>query len=135
MSDRTMEVLPLPRCCPTPRGLRLGTPIPNKCTLQVLSGLASLTPQWFCDLWAAAQVGDLARAQKLNDYIYPMIRVIYGAPPLLNMHTRIKVALRHLGIITADVPRPPLLPIERDEAEQICRVVDGAGLAGAVLCR
>jgi DNA-binding transcriptional LysR family regulator len=34
MSDRTMEVLPLARCCPTPRGLRLGTPIPNKCTLQ-----------------------------------------------------------------------------------------------------
>jgi DNA replication protein DnaC len=36
MSDRTMEVLPLARCCPTPRGLRLGTPIPNKCTLHAL---------------------------------------------------------------------------------------------------
>jgi hypothetical protein len=35
MSDRTMEVLPLPRCCPTVRALRLGTLIPNKCTLQV----------------------------------------------------------------------------------------------------
>jgi 4-hydroxy-tetrahydrodipicolinate synthase len=101
----------------------------------VLSGLASLTPQWFCDLWAAAQTGDLAGAQKLNDYIYPMIRVIYGAPPLLNMHTRIKVALRHLGIIATDVPRPPLLPIVHDEAERICRVVDAAGLTGAALCR
>jgi tetratricopeptide (TPR) repeat protein len=29
-----MEVLPLPRCCPTLRGPLLGTPIPNKCTLQ-----------------------------------------------------------------------------------------------------
>ena len=34
MSDRTMEVLPLPRGCPTRRGLLRGTPIPNKCTLQ-----------------------------------------------------------------------------------------------------
>jgi Transposase DDE domain group 1 len=33
MSDRTMEVLPLPRCCPTLQGLLLGTPILNKCTL------------------------------------------------------------------------------------------------------
>ena len=38
MSDRTMEVLPLPRCCSTLRGLRLGTQIPNKCTLQVDHG-------------------------------------------------------------------------------------------------
>jgi hypothetical protein len=36
MSDRTMAVLPLPRCCPTLPGLRLGTLIPNKCTLQAL---------------------------------------------------------------------------------------------------
>jgi hypothetical protein len=38
MSDRTMEVLPLPRCCPTLRGLRLGTLIPNKCTLHAELG-------------------------------------------------------------------------------------------------
>jgi hypothetical protein len=35
MSDRTMEVLPLPRCCPTVPGLLLVTLIPNKCTLHV----------------------------------------------------------------------------------------------------
>ena len=34
-----MEVLPLPRCCPTLRGLLLGTPIPNKCTLQASRGV------------------------------------------------------------------------------------------------
>lgn len=94
----------------------------------ILSGLASLTPQWFCDLYAAAQAADLARAQKLNDAIYPIVRVIYGAPPLLNMHTRIKVALRHLGVIATDVPRPPLLPIPPEEQKRICRVVDDAGL-------
>jgi transposase InsO family protein len=37
MSDRTIEVLPLPRCCPTLRGPLLGTPILNKCTLQELA--------------------------------------------------------------------------------------------------
>jgi hypothetical protein len=41
MSARTMEVLPLPRCCPILRGLRLGTSIPNKCTLQAPSGVTS----------------------------------------------------------------------------------------------
>lgn len=96
----------------------------------ILSGLASLTPRWFCDLYAAVQAGDLAQAQKLNDSIYPTIRVIYGAPPLLNMHTRIKVALRHLGVIATDIPRPPLLPIPSEEAMRICRVVDEAGLMG-----
>jgi fatty-acyl-CoA synthase len=48
MSDRTMEVLPLPRCCPTLRGPLLGTPIPNKCTLQAFAG------GWF-------HSGDMAR--------------------------------------------------------------------------
>jgi 4-hydroxy-tetrahydrodipicolinate synthase len=97
----------------------------------ILSGLASLTPQWFCDLWAATQAGDLARAQKLNDDIYPIVRVVYGAPPLLDMHTRIKVALKHLGLIATDLPRRPLLPIAPEEAKRICRVVEEAGLLGA----
>jgi dihydrodipicolinate synthase/N-acetylneuraminate lyase len=48
------------------------------------------------------------------------------------MHTRIKVALRHLGVIAEDVPRPPLLPIAPDEAERIRRVVDDSGLGKAV---
>jgi hypothetical protein len=37
MRDRTMEVLPLARCCPTLRGLLFGTLIPNKCTLQAVA--------------------------------------------------------------------------------------------------
>ena len=44
MSDRTMEVLPLPRCCPTLRGLRLGTPILNKCTLQLYRQSPAVAP-------------------------------------------------------------------------------------------
>jgi hypothetical protein len=35
-----MEVLPLPRCCPTLRGLLIGTPILNKCTLHPSSRIA-----------------------------------------------------------------------------------------------
>jgi hypothetical protein len=42
-----MEVLPLARCCPTLRGPRLGTPIPNKCTLQ------GLRVAWAPGLYAA----------------------------------------------------------------------------------
>ena len=42
-----MEVLPLPRCCPTLRGLRLGTLIPNKCTLQAFKAKVAKLPAEF----------------------------------------------------------------------------------------
>ena len=65
----------------------------------ILSGLASLTPHWLIDLWRAAQARDLEAMRAASDRLYPIVRTIYGAPPLIDMHTRIKVGLKKLGLI------------------------------------
>src|SRR5262249_7726831 len=57
----------------------------------ILSGLASLTPHWLIDLWHASEARDLDAMRAASDRLYPIVRSIYGAEPLIDMHTRIKV--------------------------------------------
>ena len=94
----------------------------------VLSGLASLTPHLFVDLLAATRAGDLNAMRAVNDRFYPIVRSIYGARPIMDMHTRIKVALHHLGIIANPLPRPPLPPVSGAVADAVRRTIDAAGL-------
>ncbi len=82
----------------------------------LLSGLASLTPGLLCDLWTAAAAADLTAMRAASDRLHPIVRAIYGAPPIIYMHTRIKVGLKALGIIDNSAPRPPLLEV-RPEIE------------------
>jgi 4-hydroxy-tetrahydrodipicolinate synthase len=95
----------------------------------ILSGLASLAPRQLVALWEAAKAEDLKGMRRANDALYPIVRSIYGAPPLMDMHTRIKVALRHMGVIATALPRPPLMPVGEAVAERIRSTVDRAGLA------
>jgi 4-hydroxy-tetrahydrodipicolinate synthase len=74
----------------------------------ILSGLASLTPDLLVELWRAAQAGDLRAMRRADARLHPVVRAIYGARPLMDMHTRIKVGLRHLGVIDGALPAPPL---------------------------
>ena len=64
-----------------------------------------------------------------SDALYPIVRSIYGAPPRMDMHTRIKAGLKHLGVIRSAVPRAPLLPVSTEVAATVARAVDAAGLA------
>ncbi len=57
-----------------------------------------------------------------------IVGAIYGAPPRRDMHTRIKEALRHLGVIDCAIPRAPLLPVSDDVAAEVARTVEEAGL-------
>jgi 4-hydroxy-tetrahydrodipicolinate synthase len=98
----------------------------------ILSGLASLTPHWLIDLWRAADARDLGAMRTASDRLYPIVRTIYGAPPLIDMHTRIKVGLKKLGLIANATPRPPLMPVLPDIVAQVERVVDTSGLAAEV---
>ena len=50
----------------------------------------------------------------------------------MDMHTRIKAGLEHLGVIDCAMPRAPLLPISDDLAAHVARTVDEAGLARLV---
>ncbi len=98
----------------------------------ILSGMASLIPDLLCDIWAAAEAGDLAALRALNDRLYPIVRSIYGPPPLIEMHTRIKVALKHLGVIDNAMPRRPLLPVTPDVVARVTAIVDASDLKARV---
>lgn len=92
----------------------------------LLSGLASLAPRELVDLWRAGEARDLAAMRAASDRLYPIVRGIYGAPPLMDMHTRIKAALCAMGVIAYDHPRPPLqplLPEVRDRVTALSRTV------------
>jgi len=95
----------------------------------ILSGLGSLTPDFLCDMWEASRAEDLRAMRAAGDRLYPVVRTIYGAPPRMDMHTRIKVGLRHLGIIECATPRGPLLPASREVEQRVIDTVDRAGLA------
>jgi 4-hydroxy-tetrahydrodipicolinate synthase len=94
----------------------------------ILSGLASLTPHFLVDLWRATEARDLDTMRAADARLRPIVAAIYGAPPRMDMHTRIKEALRHLGIIDCAIPRAPLLPVSNGVAAGIVRAVDEAGL-------
>lgn len=97
----------------------------------ILSGLASLLPDLLVALWQASARNDLPAMREANARLYPLERAIYGAPPAMDMHTRIKVALHHLGVIASPLPRAPLPPISAEVARQVVAAVDAAGLRRA----
>jgi 4-hydroxy-tetrahydrodipicolinate synthase len=99
----------------------------------ILSGLASLTPHWLIDLWHASEASDLNAMRAASDRLYPIVRSIYGAEPLVDMHTRIKVGLKKLGIIANATPRPPLMPALPEIAASVERVIESSGLAAEVV--
>lgn len=94
----------------------------------ILSGLGSLVPEHLTRLWAAAEKSDLVSMRQVNDQLYPIVRGIYGAPPIMNMHSRIKVALAYLGVIAHAQPRPPLPQIPADEVRSIQTMVEEWGV-------
>jgi 4-hydroxy-tetrahydrodipicolinate synthase len=96
----------------------------------VLSGLASLAPQLFVELWQASRADDLRAMRAANERLHPIVRAIYGPPPLIDMHTRMKVGLKALGIIVNADPRPPLMPVEPELCERISATVGAAHRAG-----
>lgn len=98
----------------------------------ILSGLASLAPHWLIELWQAAQARDLDAMRVASDKLYPIVRSIYGAAPLIDMHTRIKVGLQKLGVIANATPRPPLMPVLPEIVAQVERAVDASGLSAAI---
>ena len=89
----------------------------------LLSGLASLTPAWLLDLWQAAEAGDLAEMRMTSDRLYPIVRAIYGSPPIIDMHSRIKIGLQSLGVIDNATPRLPLMPVKPEIAKRVVSAV------------
>jgi 4-hydroxy-tetrahydrodipicolinate synthase len=93
----------------------------------LLSGAGSVIPDLQVALFRAVQEKDLARAQAINDRIYPLAQAFY-APPFLDMHNRMKECLVLLGRIDKAVMRPPLFKLKDDEIDRLRGALIEAGL-------
>lgn len=98
----------------------------------ILSGLASLVPHLFVELWDAARATDLAAMRRASDRLHPIVRGIYGETPLIDMHTRIKGALQALGVIANADPRSPLMPLLPEVARRVGSIANAARDNGSI---
>src|SRR5207244_12099217 len=98
----------------------------------ILSGLVSLAPHLFIELWQASLADDLKTMRAANERLYPIVRAIYGPAPIMDMHTRMKVGLKALGLIDNADPRPPLLPVLPALCDAIATTVCAACAAGDI---
>jgi 4-hydroxy-tetrahydrodipicolinate synthase len=93
----------------------------------LLSGAGSVIADLQVALFQAVQAKDLARAQAINDRIYPMVQAFY-APPFLDMHNRMKEALVLLGRMERAVVRPPLMKLGPHEILRLKQAIAEARL-------
>ena len=88
----------------------------------LLSGSGSVIADLQVALFRAVQAKDLARAQAINDRIYPTAQCFYAAPGC-DMHNRMKEALVLLGRQERAVVRPPLMKLPQAEIEKVARAL------------
>ena len=100
----------------------------------LLSGAGSVIAGLQAALFDAVQAKDLARAQALNDRIYPLARAFY-APPFLDMHNRMKECLVLLGKLGKAVVRPPLVKLPPAEIARLHMALRESGLLDETAAR
>jgi 4-hydroxy-tetrahydrodipicolinate synthase len=93
----------------------------------LLSGAGSVVPDLQVALFEAVKAKDLARAQRINDRLYPVQQAFY-APPFLDMHNRMKECLVMLGRLDRAVVRPPLVKLPAAEIARLKAALDAAGI-------
>jgi len=98
----------------------------------ILSGLVSLAPHLFIELWQASVADDIKAMRAVNERLYPIVKMIYGPAPIVDMHTRMKMGLKALGLIRNADPRPPLLPVLPELCDVIATTVGTARRAGDI---
>lgn len=93
----------------------------------LLSGAGSVIADLQVQLFRAVKAQDLARAQAINDRIYPLAQAFY-APPFLDMHNRMKECLVLLGRVREAHVRPPLMKLTPGEIARLGRALQAAAL-------
>lgn len=93
----------------------------------LLSGAGSVVPDLQVALFEAVKAKDLARAQRINDRLYPVQQAFY-APPFLDMHNRMKECLVILGRLDRAVVRPPLVKLPAAEIARLRVALEQAGI-------
>lgn len=123
---RTLQSLPRPVTVLTTHSAWLMSSLTMGCE-GLLSGAGSIIADLQVALFEAVQARDLARAQAVNDRIYPMAQAFY-APPFLDMHNRMKECLVMLGRLESAVMRPPLVKLGQAELDRLRAALEAAGL-------
>jgi 4-hydroxy-tetrahydrodipicolinate synthase len=98
----------------------------------ILSGLVSLAPHLFVELWQASVADDLKAMRAINERLHPIVRAIYGPAPVMDMHTRMKVGLKVLGVVANADPRPPLMAVLSELCDAISETVRTALRVGDI---
>jgi 4-hydroxy-tetrahydrodipicolinate synthase len=93
----------------------------------LLSGSGSVIAGLQTQLFRAVQAGDLNRAKRINDRIFPTAQAFY-APPLADMHNRMKEALVMLGRLPNAIVRPPLVKLPAAEIKRLRTALESAQL-------
>ena len=126
---RTLQSLPRPVTVLTTHSAWLMASLTMGCH-GLLSGAGSVIPDLQVELFVAVQAKDLARAQAVNDRIYPLAQAFY-TPPFLDMHNRMKECLVMLGRLEKAVVRPPLMKLGKVELDRLQAALIASGLLGA----
>ncbi len=128
-SIRTLQSLPRPVTVLSTHSSWLMSSLVMGCG-GLLSGAGSVAADLQVALWQAVQAKDLARAQAVNERLYPLQQAFY-APPFLDMHNRMKEALVLLGRMERAVVRPPLVKLGAAEIERLRKAIAQARIAPA----
>jgi 4-hydroxy-tetrahydrodipicolinate synthase len=126
---RTLQALPRPVTVLSTHSAWLMASLVLGCQ-GLLSGAGSVIADLQAALWRAVEAKDLARAQALNDRIYPLVQAFY-APPFLDMHNRMKEALVLLGRLKRAVVRPPLMKLPESEIARLRAALGDARITTA----
>ena len=85
-----------------------------------LVGFAGFVPELIVKLVHTALSGDLAGANRVQEYIYRLNKMVYRfGEPSSDAHQRMKIAMTLQGRFPSMVVRPPLRPLGEEEMERI----------------
>ena len=93
-----------------------------------LVSLAAILPEPIVELQRAVDLGDIDRAKKCHDRIYPIARAIYGTAPGYRANARLKTCLRLLGRFPDDRLRSPIERLPGNEAKRLEQLLKTEGL-------
>ena len=93
----------------------------------IISGSGSVISAFLAELFHHVENNDLFAAREVYEKMYPLMRVFY-ADPVIDMHNRMKVALKLLGLQKYAVSRNPLLPIVPEEEKRIRQALIQSGM-------
>ncbi|MFU2319369.1 dihydrodipicolinate synthase family protein [Rahnella sp. PCH160] len=84
-----------------------------------LVSLAAVVPELVVALYNAVQEKNLAEAQRLHQFVYPLAKEIYGTWPGTHANARLKACLYLAGHLPHAMPRPPVPPVDDAQRERL----------------